>query len=48
MTVNDMIIYLMKQKESGRGDYLIIDDGYLNEILEENIRIDEKNKEIIL
>lgn len=48
MTVNDMIEYLLKQKELGKGDYIIIDDGYLNEILEENIRIDENNKEIIL
>lgn len=48
MTVNDMIEYLLKQKELGKGDYVILDDGYLNEVLEDNIRIDEKNKEIIL
>lgn len=48
MTINDMIEYLLKQKELGKGDYTVIDDGYLNEILEENIRIDDKNKEIIL
>lgn len=48
MTIDDMIKYLLKQKELGKGDYIVIDDGYLNEILEENIRIDDKNKEIIL
>lgn len=48
MTINDMIEYLLKQKKAGKGDYIVIDDGYLNEILEENIRIDDKNKEIIL
>ena len=48
MIVNGMIEYLLKQKELGKGDYVILDDGYLNEVLEDNIRIDEKNKEIIL
>ena len=48
MTIDDMIEYLLTQKELGTGDYIVIDDGYLNEILEENIRIDDKNKEIIL
>ena len=48
MTIDDMIEYLLKQKELWKGDYIVIDDGYLNEILEENIRIDDKNKEIIL
>lgn len=48
MKLIKLIEYLNKLKEEGKGDYTVIDDGYLNEILEENIRIDDKNKEIIL
>lgn len=48
MKVNELIDYLLKIQKENKGDYSIIDDGYLNEINIEDIRIDEQNKEIIL
>lgn len=48
MTLDELIIYLSKLKESGYGKYKIIDDGYGNEMKIENIIIDYRNKEVIL
>lgn len=48
MSVNELIDYLLEIKKIGRGEYLVVDDGYLNEIDIEDIRIDDQNNEIIL
>ena len=48
MKVNELIEYLLILQKDNKGDYLIIDDGYLNEVNMEDIRIDDKNKEIII
>lgn len=46
MNVRELAEYLLSLED--KQDYKVLDDGYLNEILLENIRIDDKNKEIIL
>lgn len=46
MKVKEFAEYLLSLKD--KQDYTVLDDGYLNEILKENIRIDDKNKEIYL
>ena len=46
MTIQELAEYLLSLKD--KQDYKVLDDGYLNEILKENIRIDDKNKEVIL
>ena len=46
MNVKELAEYLLSLED--KQDYKVLDDGYLNEILLENIRIDDKNKEIIL
>lgn len=48
MTVNELIEFLNKLKKDGKGNYKMINDGYLNEIKIENIIIDEKNMEVVL
>lgn len=48
MNVNELIDFLNKLKNDDKGDYKVIDDGYLNEIKLDNIMIDDKSKEIIL
>lgn len=48
MKVNELIEFLKKIKEDGKGEYKILDEGYLNEIKLENIMIDDKNNEVIL
>lgn len=48
MTVNELIEFLNELKKGGKGNYKMINDGYLNEIKIENIIIDEKNMEVVL
>ena len=48
MNVNELIKYLLSIKNNGKGLYSVVDDGYLNEIDKEDIRIDDENNEIIL
>ena len=48
MDVNQLIDYLISLKEKGYGEYIVIDDGYLNEIVEDDITVDEKQKQVIL
>lgn len=46
MKVKELGEYLLSLKD--KQDYDVLDDGYLNEIVKEDIRIDDKNKEVIL
>ena len=46
MNVRELAEYLLSLED--KQDYKVLNDGYLNEILLDNIRIDDKNKEIIL
>ena len=46
MNVRELAEYLLSLED--KQDYKVLNDGYLNEILLQNIRIDDKNKEIIL
>lgn len=48
MKVSDLIKILECLKEEGKGDYTVIDEGYLNEINEDNIEVDDDRKEVIL
>ena len=48
MDVNQLINYLISLKEKGYGEYIVIDDGYLNEIVEDDITVDESQKQVIL
>ncbi|MBL4932590.1 hypothetical protein [Clostridium paridis] len=48
MSVDELIEYLKILSKNSKGSYIILDDGYLNEIIKEDMRVDEKNKEVIL
>lgn len=48
MKVSELIEILQYLVEEGKGDYTIIDEGYLNEICKEHIEVDDKWKQIIL
>lgn len=49
MKLEELIQVLKKLVEEGKGDYIVFDEGYMNEIVEgENITIDDRKRRIYL
>ena len=48
MNVSELIAFLRVLEEKGKGKYKILDEGYLNEVHESSIEVDDQKKEIIL
>ena len=48
MNINELIQVLMKFVETGKGDYTVFDEGYMNEITEDEITIDNEKRRIYL
>ena len=49
MNLNELIVILEQIAKEGKGDYLVFDEGYMNEITEsENITIDDDKGRIYL
>ena len=48
MKIKDLIKYLQKLEKEGYGEFIVLNDGYMNEVQEENIEVNIKEKLIIV
>ncbi|MCX0353289.1 hypothetical protein LI064_01975 [Clostridium perfringens] len=48
MKIKDLIKYLQKLEKEGYGEFIVLSDGYMNEVTEENIEVNIKEKLIIV
>lgn len=48
MKIKDLIKYLQKLEEEGYGEFIVLNDGYMNEVQEENIEVNIKERIIIV
>ena len=48
MKIKDLIKYLQKLEEEGYGEFIVLNDGYMNEVQEGNIEVNIKEKLIIV
>lgn len=48
MKVSELFEFLENLVKEGKGNYTIVDEGYMNEICKEHIEVDDKWKQIIL
>ncbi len=48
MKIEDLIKYLQKLEKEGYGEFIVLNDGYMNEVQEENIEVNIKERIIII
>lgn len=48
MKIKDLIKYLQKLEKEGYGEFIVLNDGYMNEVQEEDIEVNIKEKLIIV
>lgn len=49
MNVSELIVILKRLSDEGKGDYLVFDEGYMNEIVEgENVTVDDEKQRVYL
>lgn len=48
MKIKDLIKYLQKLEKEGYGEFIVLNDGYMNEVQEENIEVNIKERIIIV
>lgn len=49
MKLTELIIVLKRLEEEGKGEYIVFDEGYMNEIEEgRNITVDDEERSIYL
>lgn len=48
MKIKDLIKYLQKLEKEGYGEFIVLNDGYMNEVKEENIEVNIKERIIIV
>ena len=48
MKIKDLIKYLQKLEKEGCGEFIVLNDGYMNEVREENIEVNIKENTIVI
>lgn len=48
MCIKDLIKYLQRLEEEGYGDFIVLNDGYMNEVKEKIVEVNVKDRTIII